>query len=119
MKPDLEWVVQWQIMSTPTAYPHILSDPNVAGGQPCVADTGISVADLATAHEEGRSAVSMQEYFRGRAGRPLTLGEVYSALAYFYDHREALGLVAADNKQRADKATRDQRDAIIRRFSGR
>jgi hypothetical protein len=44
---------------------------------------------------------------------------VYSALAYFYDHREALGLVAADNKQRADKATRDQRDAIVRRFSGR
>jgi uncharacterized protein (DUF433 family) len=112
-------VVQWVIMSTPTAYPHITSDPSVAGGQPCVAETGISVADLATAHEANRSAASLQEYFRGRAGRPLTLGEVHSALAYFYDHREALALVAADNKDRADKATRDHRDAIIRRFSGR
>jgi uncharacterized protein (DUF433 family) len=106
-------------MSTPTAYPHIVSDPGLADGQPCVGDTGISVADLAAAHEDGRSAASLQEYFRGRAGRPLTLGEVYSALAYFYDHHEALALVAADNKTRADKATRDQRDAIIRRFSGR
>lgn len=106
-------------MSTSTAYPHITSDASVADGQPCIADTGISVADLATAHEEGRTAVSLMEYFRDRPARPLTLGEVHSALAYFYDHRETLATVAADNKRRADKATRDERDAIVRRFSGR
>jgi len=106
-------------MTQTTAYPHVTNDPGVAEGQPCIGDTGISVAELATAHEEGRSAVILQEYFRARLPRPLTLGEVHSALAYFYDHHEVLAAVADASRRRVDNEARERREAIIRRYTGR
>ena len=70
----------------------IVSDPNIRNGQPIVAGTGIRVVDLVTSH-----------LYRGlnpdevAAAYALTLGQVYAALAYYYDHKREI-----DDWMRAD-----------------
>jgi hypothetical protein len=41
--------------------------------------------DIVAAHEQGVSPVELQDYF---ATRPLTLAEVYAALACYNDHKD-------------------------------
>ena len=105
-------------MSTPTLYPHVTSDPAVSEGQPCVGDTGIRVTDVAAAHEDGQTPMALQEYFAD-SPRPLTLPEVFSALAYYYDNKDVLEQVRVDNQRAEDEATKDRHAEILRRFVGR
>ena len=65
-------------------YAHITSDPDVRGGIPCIDGTRLAVVDIALLHMRGYQPEEMQTYYM----RPLTLAQVYSALAYYYDHRE-------------------------------
>jgi uncharacterized protein (DUF433 family) len=76
--------------ATKTVFPHITTDPKVCHGRPCIAGTRIRVMDIVAAHEEGTSPAALQDYF---ATRPLTLAEIYAALAYYNDHK---GEVEAD-----------------------
>ena len=46
--------------------------------------------DVVAAHEQGVSPVELQDYFDTR---PLTLGEIHAALAYYNDHK---GEIEAD-----------------------
>ena len=41
--------------------------------------------DIVAAHEQGVAPAEMQGYF---ATRPLTLAEIYAALAYYNDHKD-------------------------------
>lgn len=66
-----------------TDYPHIERDRNVCGGTPHVKGTRITVSLIAREAETLR--MSPDEII---AAHPhLTLAQVHSALAYFYDHR--------------------------------
>lgn len=66
-----------------TDYPHIERDPSVCGGVPHVKGTRITVSLIAREAESFR--MSPDEII---AAHPhLTLAQVHSALAYFYDHR--------------------------------
>ena len=69
-------------MSTVT-YPHIDVHPN---GEPYIARTGYKVRVLAEEHlATGADAIEL------RKNHPeLTLAEVYSALAYYYDHKDEI-----------------------------
>ncbi len=49
-------------------YPYITHDPEVRAGKACIEGTRLAV----------------ETYYM----RPLTLAQVHSALAYYYDHRE-------------------------------
>ena len=66
-------------------FPHITTDPEVCHGRPCISGTRVRVMDIVAAHEQGVSPVELQDYF---ATRPLTLAEVYAALAYYNDHKD-------------------------------
>lgn len=107
------------------AYPHVTTDPGVAGGQPCIAETGIRVTQLAAAHEKGQTAVALQESFRRRADeaqdsiRALTLAEVFAGLAYYYDNIEALEVVRVEDDRLADVATKDRHAAILKHYLGK
>lgn len=64
---------------------HIETTPGVCGGKPRVAGTRIRVQDILVWTEQCRSPEEIV------AGCPhLTLADVHAALAYYYDHREAI-----------------------------
>ena len=106
-------------------YPHVTTSPNVQDGQPCIADTGIRVTELFSAHESGNSPAELQEYFRHRAGaseepaRPLTLPEVFAGLAYYYDNIDALEAVRLEEERLADVATKERHAAILKYYLGK
>ena len=75
----------------PDAYPHIETTPGIAGGRPRVAGRRITVADVAVWHE--RLRLSPDEI---SAGYDLSLAEVHAALAYYFDHRDAVDRSLAD-----------------------
>jgi hypothetical protein len=54
------------------------------------------VVDIVLLHKRGHTPEEMQTYYM----RPLTLAQVHSALAYYYDHREELEAYF----ERADRA---------------
>lgn len=88
-------------MTPTTVYPHITSDPAVREGRPCITGTEIRVTDVVAAHEEGKRAAELPEYFRGTP-QPLTMGQIYAALAYFSDNETEMARVQAADKVIAD-----------------
>ena len=64
---------------------HIEITPGVAGGKPRIAGHRITVQNIVIWHERmGKSADEIcVEY-------DLTLGDVYAALAYYFDHRDEI-----------------------------
>jgi uncharacterized protein (DUF433 family) len=64
---------------------HIVTTPGIAGGRPRIKGHRIRVQDIMVWHERlGRSADEIAAEY------DLSLGDVYAALAYYYDHREEL-----------------------------
>src|SRR4051812_17369049 len=64
---------------------HIVSTPDVLGGKPRIAGHRIAVQHIAVWHDRlGMSADEIASEYG------LTLGEVHAALAYYYDHRDAI-----------------------------
>ncbi len=75
--------------------------PGVAGGQPCIAGTGVTVywvGFLAT-----REGLSAEEIRRDVIGEHLSLAQIYAALAYFHLNRDALEAEADRLDRRADE----------------
>jgi len=69
------------------AYPHISVTPGVRGGRPCIAETRISVMDIASLERMGKRPEEIRTWF---SSRPLTLAEVHAALTYYYDHKDEI-----------------------------
>ncbi len=60
----------------------IASDPDVRGGRPCIAGTGIRVLDIVAAmlfHDQTPAEIA-EAY-------ALSLAQVHAALAYYYEHK--------------------------------
>ena len=72
-------------METLIQQSHIVRTPGTLGGKPRIAGHRISVAHVAIWHlHQGYSPDEICFNYG------LTLGEVYAALAYYYDNREAI-----------------------------
>ena len=72
-------------MAIDTMYHRIEITPGVAGGKPHIAGHRITVQDVVVWHEYmGRSADEIATEF------DLSLADVYSCVAYYYDHRVAI-----------------------------
>ena len=81
-----------------TVFPHITADPEVCHGRPCITGTRVRVMDIVASHEQGVSPDQLQDYF---ATRPLTLAEVYAALAYYNDHKDEIEADFAEDERLA------------------
>jgi len=76
----------------------IVSDPQVRGGQPIIAGTTLRVSDVVASHiYRGLSPEELAVNFA------LDLGQVYAALAYYYQHKAAID---AQMQAEADRAAR-------------
>jgi uncharacterized protein (DUF433 family) len=73
---------------------HIVATPGTTGGRPRIAGRRITVQQIAVWHERlGMSADEIATEY------DLSLGDIYAALAYYHDHRDAI-----DAAIRADDA---------------
>lgn len=64
----------------------IASNPNVCGGKPCIAGSRIRVQDVYVWHElRGLSVDEIVSRYP-----QLTMADVYAALSYYWDHRDAI-----------------------------
>lgn len=64
---------------------HIVSDPDVLHGEPTIAGHRIAVSHVAIwVIYQGATPQEIADEFH------LTLGEVYAALAYYYDHKQEM-----------------------------
>jgi len=69
-----------------TLIQHIASKPGVCGGKPCIAGTRIRVLDIYVWHVlEGQTAEGIVADFP-----QLSMADVYAALTYYWDNREAI-----------------------------
>lgn len=57
--------------------------PDIRGGRPCIAGTGVSVRRIAQWHNMGQIPEEIVETFGGH----LTLAQVHAALAYYYSNQ--------------------------------
>lgn len=82
----------------------IVSNPDVRGGRPVIAGTGIMVSDIAAyTNFQGMTPDDLA------AQLGLTLGQVHAALAYYYDHKAEI-----DNELRTNRA---EAEALLKRLT--
>jgi uncharacterized protein (DUF433 family) len=73
---------------------HIVATPDTCGGKPRIAGTRIQVKHVVIMHE--RQGVSPEDIVSEFPH--LTLADVYAALAYYHDHREAVNAEIASDR---------------------
>ena len=81
-------------MGTTDPISHIEQTPGVLGGKPRIAGRRIAVQHVAALHDRGGWSAD-----KIAAEYDLTLAEVYSALAYYFEHREEIDAVAAQDEE--------------------
>lgn len=72
-------------MTTKTLDSHIEMTPGITGGKPRIAGRRITVQNIVIWHD--RMGKSVEEI---SAEHELDLAEIHAALAYYFDHREAI-----------------------------
>jgi uncharacterized protein (DUF433 family) len=96
-------------------YPHISKKAEVCGGKACIDGTRVRVMDIVALQRHGHTVEEMLEHFDSR---PLTPAEVYSALAYYHDHKEEIeASFTAEEKAEAEHEAK--KAEYLRRRSGR
>jgi uncharacterized protein (DUF433 family) len=85
-----------ETQATATQYAHIVHTPGTMGGEARIAGHRIRVRDVVCARDlEGLSP----EEIVASVYPSLTLAEVYSALAYYEDHRDEVDRAVADEER--------------------
>jgi uncharacterized protein (DUF433 family) len=95
---------------TTVAYPHIAFKQN---GTPIIESTHIRVDLVVQAFQEGVTAEQLAADYP-----PLTLGQVYSALAYYYDHKHEMDQKIAEAQRFVEemRLTHDSGSALLARL---
>ena len=100
---------------TPPERVHIVSTPETCGGKPRIAGSRIQVKHLAIMHErQGMSPEDIVSEFPH-----LTLADVYAALAYYHDHREAMNAEIAANRAWYEEQRDTQSSRLHERLKSR
>ncbi len=76
----------------------ITTNPAVISGRPCIAGTTLEVSVIALAKTvQGQSPDEIAHEYR------LTMGQVYTALAYYYEHQSEIDVQIATQAQIVDE----------------
>ena len=99
----------------PPGRQHIAILPGYCGGKPHIAGHRIKVQHIAVWHE--RLGKTPDEIAAAHPG--LTLADVFSALAYYYDHRSQLDAdIAADERFIAEQMAKDGPSKLLQTLAG-
>ena len=81
-------------METVQSIDFIATNPDVRGGRPCIAGTGIEVSALVVAHiVHGRTVDEIAGDYK------LSLAQVYAALSYYYAHKSGMDAMMRERQQ--------------------
>ena len=94
-----------------TVYSHITKDPRVCGGKACIDNTRIRVMDIVELQREGYKPEDMRNAF----AIPLTLAQVYSALAYADENPQEIEADFAEGAEVEGQIERDRVEYLKRR----
>jgi uncharacterized protein (DUF433 family) len=94
----------------PTDYAHIVHTPGILGGEARIDGLRIRVRDIVTARDRGGMT---PEEIAATAYPDLTLAQVYSALAYYEDHRSEID-GAFESEARIIEAFRREHPELVR-----
>lgn len=76
-----------------TEHPHIVRFDGVCGGEPLIDGLRVTVRHVVTLHRNGETILEIAEALG------ITEAQVFHALSYFFDHREEiLALIAQEEK---------------------
>jgi uncharacterized protein (DUF433 family) len=76
-----------------TEHPHIVRLEGVCGGEPVIDGLRVTVRHVATLHRRGETILEIAEALG------ITEAQVFHALSYFFDHRdEILALIAQEEQ---------------------
>ncbi len=89
-------------------FSHITKNPKVCGGAACIDASRIRVIDVVQAQSEGHSPEGIQRLF----AVPLTLAQVYSALAYGDEHRGEIDALYAELEALGEQIERDREEYL-------
>jgi uncharacterized protein (DUF433 family) len=76
-----------------TEHPHIVRIEGVCGGEPVIDGLRVAVRHVVTLHLRGESILEITEALG------LTEAQVYHALSYFFDHRDEITALIAQEEQ--------------------
>jgi uncharacterized protein (DUF433 family) len=88
--------------------------PGTCGGKPRIAGHRIRVQDIVIWQEQGRSADEIVADFP-----QLSLADVYSALAYYHDHREQIDLDIREDDEFIQRAKAAAGPGVLDRLRGK
>jgi uncharacterized protein (DUF433 family) len=80
-----------------TEHPHIVRLPGVCGGEPIIDGLRVAVRHVATLHRRGETILEIAEALG------ITEAQVFHALSYFFDHRDEILALIAQEEQAHDQ----------------
>ena len=95
-------------------FSHITKNPRVCGGKACIDNTRIRVMDIVQLKREGKQPEEMQNIFAA----PLTLAQIYSALAYAEENPAEIAADFARDDEVEKQIERDRAE-FLERQTGR
>ncbi len=95
-------------MATATTYAYIVSTPGVCGGKPRIDGHRIRVQDIASAYEvHGGAPEEICQWYPG-----ITLAQVHSALAYYFDHRDEIQADREEERRTVEEFKRNHPESV-------
>lgn len=91
-------------------FSHITKNPRVCGGKACIDDTRIRVMDIVQLKREGKQPEEMGNIF----AVPLTLAQIYSALAYADENAAEIEADFASDDEAEEQIERDRAEFFKR-----
>jgi uncharacterized protein (DUF433 family) len=76
-----------------TEHPHIVRLEGVCGGEPVIDGLRVTVRHVVTLHRRGETILGIAEALG------ITEAQVFHALSYFFDHREEILMLIAQEEQ--------------------
>jgi len=100
-------------MATEIEKRHIEITPGICGGRPRIAGHRVRVQDIVVWTEQGQSADEIVAHIPS-----ITLSDVYAALAYYHDNREAIDQAIREDDALIDRLREEQGPGILDRLRG-
>jgi|ERR1035441_10108449 uncharacterized protein (DUF433 family) len=105
-RPGINGALYSKPMATVTEIGSLISRrPDIRGGRPCIAGTGVSVRRIVQWHNTGQIPEEVIQTFGGH----LSLAQVHAALAYYYANQEEIDTDLAFEARETDVLERQHR----------